>query len=107
MINSLIHLYARSITILGDVSSQINLNSLPHAGAGSGKGDVQVILQIVFGIAGALALLMITIAGFRYVISSGSPEGTAKAKSAIIYSLAGLLACIFAEAIVTFVLGNM
>lgn len=70
------------------------------------KGEIQTILQIVFAIAGALALLFIVISGFRYIVSSGEPQATAKAKNGIIYSVAGLAACILAEAIVTFVIGQ-
>lgn len=67
--------------------------------------ELQTILQIVFGIAGALALLFIIISGFRYIVSAGEPQAVAKAKNGILYSVAGLAACILAEAIVTFVVG--
>ncbi|MGH7239926.1 MAG: Mbov_0395 family pilin-like conjugal transfer protein [Candidatus Saccharimonadales bacterium] len=70
-------------------------------------GEIQTILQIVFGIAGALALLMIIISGFRFITSAGSPQEVAKAKNGILYAVAGLAACILAEAIVTFVIGHV
>lgn len=69
--------------------------------------EIQSILQIVFGIAGALALLMIIISGFRFITSAGSPQEVAKAKNGILYAVAGLAACILAEAIVTFVVGHV
>lgn len=76
---------------------------LPHTNAGS--GEIQTVLKIVFGIAGALALLMVVISGFRYIVSAGEPQAVAKAKNGIIYSVAGLAICILAEVIVTFVIG--
>lgn len=84
----------------------VNLDALPHHRSASGS-DIQHILQIVFAVAGALALLMVTISGFRYVISSGEPQATAKAKDGILYALIGLIVCVLAEAIVSFVLGSV
>lgn len=85
------------------LAAQAPTIDLPHSPAT--KGEIQTILQIVFAVAGALALLFITIAGFRYIVSSGDPQATAKAKNGIIYGLVGLAAVILAEAIVTFVIG--
>lgn len=69
--------------------------------------QVQVILRIVFGLAGAVAVLIVVIAGLQYVISSGDPQKTAKAKNTILYALIGLTIAIFANVIVTFVIGRI
>jgi hypothetical protein len=61
----------------------------------------------VFGIFGAVAFLFIVIGGFRYVISSGDPKNTAKAKNTIIYALVGLVITISADAIVNFIAGKL
>jgi hypothetical protein len=60
-------------------------------------------LKIVFGMAGAVAAIIITIAAFKYVVSLGDTSSTAKAKDAILYALIGLLVCATAFGIVTFV----
>ena len=78
---------------------------LPHVAANS--ASIQTILGIVFGIIGALALLVITVSGLRYITSAGDPEKTAKAKNGIIYALVGLVVAISAEAIVAFVVGRL
>ena len=65
------------------------------------------LMAITFGIVGALALLMITISGLRYITSAGDPEKTARAKNGIVYSLVGLVVAISAEAIVAFVVGRL
>jgi hypothetical protein len=83
----------------------ISGSSLPQASADS--ASIQTALQIVFGIIGALALLMITVSGLRYIVSSGDPQKTAQAKNGIIYALVGLTVAIFAEAIVLFVAGRL
>lgn len=65
--------------------------------------NVDSILKLVFGVAGGVALLIITIAGFKYVLSQGNPQETAKAKNTILYALIGLVICATAFAIVSFV----
>ena len=79
--------------------------SLPTVSASS--SELQTILQILFGILGALAVLFIVIGGFSYVVSGGDPQATGKAKSTIMYAVVGLIIAVFAEAIVTFVIGHL
>ncbi|MFA5004363.1 MAG: pilin [Candidatus Saccharimonadales bacterium] len=84
--------------------AQIDTNSLPNHGNGDvASTALSTVLQIVFGVTGAIALLVITIAGFRYVVSQGDPNSVAQAKNTIIYALVGLLISIAAFSIVTFV----
>jgi TRAP-type C4-dicarboxylate transport system permease small subunit len=77
---------------------------LPTVSANSDA--LQLVLQIVFGIAAAVAVLYIVIGGFRYVISNGDPSGAAKARNTVIYAVVGLAVAVSAEALVTFVLAN-
>lgn len=65
---------------------------------------VRSILQLVFAIAGAIALLVITIAGLRFVVANGDPQSVAKAKNTIIYATLGLIICISGFSIVTYLL---
>lgn len=69
--------------------------------------QLQQILQIIFGIAGALAVLMIVIAGFRFVTAQGNPQEVSKARNTIVYAVIGLLIAITASAIVRLVLGEV
>jgi len=85
--------------------TQIDTSNLPNPD--TSKNEVQFLLQVLFGIIGALALLFIVISGLRYVVSSGDPQDTAKAKSGIIYALVGLVLALSAEAIVTWVIWNV
>lgn len=65
------------------------------------------ILGIVFGIVGAIAVLYVTLSGFRYVTSAGDPQKIAKAKNGILYALIGVVVAILAEAIVVYVGSNL
>lgn len=84
----------------------IDTSGLPHHGS-VGTADLNRILQIVFGLAASIALLIIVIAGFRYIVAAGDPEGVSRAKKAILYAVIGLLVSLAAFSIVTIVLQNI
>lgn len=78
-----------------------------HIPQGSlGENNVANAIRLAFGVAGGVALLIVSIAGFKYVLSQGNPQETAKAKNTIVYALIGLVVCITAYSIVTFVVTN-
>jgi hypothetical protein len=51
----------------------------------------------------AIAVLIIVLAGFKYVTSAGDPQAVAGARKAIVYSVVGLVVAGAAWSIVTFV----
>lgn len=55
---------------------------------------------------GALALLMLVIAGFRYTISQGDPTSVANSRRMIIYTIVGLVVIALAATIVNFILNK-
>lgn len=59
--------------------------------------------QIVAGAAGVAAVIMIIVAGFRYVNSGGDAQKAAEAKRSIIGAIVGLLVIAAAQTIITFV----
>lgn len=83
-------------------------NSLPNSKGGDpANSAVSVGLNIVFGITASIAMLIIVIAGLRYIIARGDPNATAQAKNTIIYAVIGLCVTIAAYSIVTFVLKGL
>lgn len=94
------------LTYLAQVidTNQINLPNKSVSDIGS---KIQLVFQMISVTMGAIAVLVIAIAGFQYVISAGDPNKTARAKDAIIYALIGLTISAFAYTIVTFVIGNI
>lgn len=80
-------------------------DSLPHAAAN--QGTITDVLNIIFVVVGALAFLMIVIAGFRYVLAGGEPTKVAEAKRMIVYAAIGILVVAMAAAIVNSVLGKV
>lgn len=87
-----------SILQTGSGNNQVNL---PTPSANS--STLHTVLQIVFALAGAIAFLMLVIAAFQYTISRGEPQATARAKDTIIYALVGVVICVLAFSIVSFV----
>ena len=69
--------------------------------------SISTILKLVLGLAGGVALLVVVLAGFRFVTSQGNPEATTKSRNTIIYALIGLVVCTLAYSIVTFVLERL
>ncbi len=80
-----------------------NLDLGPVQGASADSDHLRVIVNTVLSVIGAAAVLIIVVAGFRYITSQGNPNEVATSKNAIIYSLIGLVVIISAFAIVNFV----
>lgn len=85
--------------------AKVNSGELPQLRGDT--GTVETIISVVLGFIGAIALLVITVSGFRYVTSAGDPERASKAKNGIIYALVGLVVAIIAQAIVAFVVSEI
>jgi len=93
--------------VIAQIISPDEVN-IPQAPLTAGPdGTISKVLQIVFGVAGAIAFLIIVLSGFRYVISQGEPQAVAKAKNAIISSLIGLAISVLGFTIVTYVVNNL
>jgi hypothetical protein len=66
--------------------------------------SITTVLQIVFGLLGGAAVIVLIIAGIQYSVSLGNPEATGKLRNTIIYAGVGLAISLAAFSIVTFVL---
>lgn len=90
--------------------AQIEINpddlDIPMTGSPN-DGTVSQIMSLVFAIAGAIALIVIIIAGIQFILSRGDPQKAATARAAIIYAAIGLVVATLAFSIVTFVLGEI
>jgi hypothetical protein len=82
----------------------INRNEVDIPQGEVSQNNIANALSLVFGIAGGIALLVVTLGGLKYVLSQGNPQETAKAKNTILAALVGLVVCLLAFSIVRFVL---
>lgn len=92
------------ITLLSQLFDPNAIN-IPKPAADQSR--VEIVLEFVFALSAALAVLIIAIAGLNYVLSAGDPQKTAKAKDAILYAVIGLAVSIFGYVIVAFVIGRI
>jgi hypothetical protein len=81
-----------------------DISPLPKTSADPNR--IKAVLQLIFGVLGAVAVLMIVIGGIKYSSSQGDPQGVSKAKGTVIYAIVGLVIAILATAIVDFVMGR-
>lgn len=63
-------------------------------------------LNLVYYLAGAIAVIVIISGGIFYVISNGDAGRVAKAKNLILYAVVGLILVMLAFAITNFVIGR-
>ncbi len=65
------------------------------------------VVNLLLYVAGIIAVVIIVIAGFRFVTSNGDAAQVSKAKNTIIYALVGLVVAVMSYAIVNFILENI
>ena len=68
---------------------------------------LQVIINVVLGVLGLIAVIMIIIGGFSFMTSQGDASKVTKARNTILYGVIGLIIAMLAFAIVNFVLTNV
>jgi len=104
-------MYQSLLSIVGAAQAKCGAGSvfcdtgLPTVGAET--SELQTILQIVFAILAAVAVLVVILGGLRFITSQGNPQETTKARDTIIYAGIGLVVALLAGAIVSFVLKGL
>ena len=77
----------------------------------SNKNDlmqtVNTIINVVIGVIGFVAVVVIILGGVQYTTSAGDPGKVKKAKDTILYGIVGLVVALLAFAIVNFVLSSI
>jgi uncharacterized membrane protein len=68
---------------------------------------VKLVVNTISWVVGIVAVVMIIIGGFKYVISSGDSNNINSAKNTILYALVGLAVVAMAQVIVRFVLNTI
>lgn len=84
--------------------SDLGLGNAPQHVTGNTVGAA---LTTVYIIAGMVAVIVIVIAGIRYVTANGDSSHIQSAKNTILYAVVGLVVIIAAAAITQFVIQNI
>lgn len=107
MIN-FVTLLASASSDLGDKACQVSPDAIGcKTSIFAANGFVYNAINTALIILGVVAVLMIIIGGFRYVLSGGDPAGTKSAKDTILYALIGLVVALLSFALVSFVAGRI
>lgn len=80
----------------------IKSDAIPHAETSA--STLANIINFIFGLSAAVAVLMIVVAGFFFVTARGNPEVVSKARMTILYACIGLVVVVFAAVIVNFII---
>jgi len=89
---------------IGDISpTSVSSNCTNPSGKGV-NGLIATLLNVLSIIAGVVAVIMLMIAGFKYITSQGDSAQLSSAKNALIYVIVGLIIVVASQAIVKFVL---
>ena len=65
------------------------------------------VTQLIAFLIGGISVIMIIVAGFRLITSSGNPDAVQQARNTIIYALIGVAVALLAQAVVIFVLNRL
>ena len=65
---------------------------------------IKALLRVLSLVAGILAVIMIIVAGMKYITSGGDAQSVAGAKRTLIYAIVGLIVAALAQIIVRYVL---
>ena len=112
MIAGVVSVFGTSAPVFANAFNQDACNQISDEGQREALGcnnDKNVpevatnIIKIAVSLLGIVAVLMVIVAGQRYMTSNGEPEKIKQARNMIIYSLIGLIVAILAFAIVSFV----
>ena len=68
---------------------------------------LNTIINVVIGVIGFVAVVVIILGGVQYTTSAGDPGKVKKAKDTILYGIIGLVVALLAFAIVNFVLSSI
>ncbi len=97
--------YASTLTeICGGISETGGNNCTNSTSGNSSIGKIaSTIVNVFTYIVGIISVLMLIIAGFRYVTSGGESSKVSSAKNTLIYAIVGIVIVIAAQVIVSFV----
>lgn len=90
-------------------TDEINSNECNFGGENANEKLNRIISEVInfFSvIVGVVAVLMIIVGGFRYIISGGDTGNVTSAKNTILYAIIGLIVVVFAQFIVKFILSK-
>lgn len=95
-------------SFVGDACS--GLSSVSSTGCNNGGNTIKslstAVVNILSIIIGVVSVIMLIIAGFRFITANGDANAISSARNTIIYAIVGLVIAVLAQAIVHYVLNS-
>ncbi len=92
---------AASTSVCNEVNAQTKTGSNPVL------KTLKSAIEVISFIIGIASVIVILIAGFRFIIANGDAQSITNARNTLLYALAGVAVAVLAETIVVFVLGHI
>ena len=89
----------KDLSACPDLTNSLNNNDL--------MTTLNTIINVVIGIIGFVAVMVIILGGVQYTTSAGDSGKVKKAKDTIMYGIIGLIIALMAYSIVNFILSNI
>lgn len=92
--------------VCGGLNSVTAISCSKNATTNTFTNIAREVVNIMSFFVGSISVIMVIIAGFKYIISSGDSNAVASAKNTLIYALVGLAIAILAQILVHSVLNS-
>ena len=91
--------------------ADLGINAIEEGGLKLGGGDVRQtvarLINVALGFLGIIAVIIVLVGGFKYMLSGGNEEKTAEARKLIVSGIIGLAIILSAWAITSFVVSSL
>lgn len=105
--------FAASTDISGNICKGVSASATTGTDCSGGRSNSKIsnlfasVINLFSLLVGIVAVIMIIIGGFQYILSNGDSSKISTAKNTIIFALVGLIIVAMAQFIVRFVLGKL
>ena len=94
----------RIVSLLQQLAVNISPSDIGYEGASDANVAVGGLLNLVYLVAGMVAVIVIILAGFSYVTSRGNAEKTKQARNSIMGALIGIVIIMSAFVVTQFII---
>jgi amino acid transporter len=93
--------------ILTNFAGLLNKSDVPNVPTGSANQVLDAGLNIVYFVAGVIAVIVVIYAGFTLVTNGSEPDAVKRAKNTLLYGVVGIIVIASAFTITWFFIGRI